>query len=261
MMTSALAVILLLTNECGTVRLDTQGALVDSYVPCGSGEVFFCQSGERRTNEWYNGGVPVCWPWFDLEGDPGSVMHGFARLRDWLLVRSDNLERESRAILATEEEGRFRLEYEVKLDASLTMLLRMRNTGTDCLVVTTCLHPYFRVTSPENVEIMTPEGLMIRGRGGMDGWRDFGSGNYEVLDKGSGRRLMLEMFGNNSIVVWNIGPDELIDGLSKDDWKRYICIEPAVTPRARGFRLEPGEERQIGMSCRLVRNGAFDRYK
>jgi len=251
MMPTVLAMMLTLTNECGTARIDTQGALVDSYVPRGGEEVFFRQSGVRRTNDWYNGGVPVCWPWFDQEGEPGTDIHGFARLKDWKVESCENGCRESRAVLSLEEARHYRLEYEVTLADSLTLKLKMKNTGTERFVVTTCLHPYFLVSDPANVTIATPEGKMVRGRGGMDGPQALSSGVYEIHDAGSGRRLSLEMFGNNAAVVWNIGPEETLPGLAPGDWKRYICVEPAVMPRARGFYLCPGEVRQIGMSCRL----------
>ena len=247
-----LAMIVSLTNSCGSARIDTYGALVDSYIPKDGGEVFFRQAGARATNEWYNGGVPVCWPWFDMEGEPGSGMHGFARLREWKVLECENGVQESRAILTLEERDRFQLKYEVKLGSSLSLRLSMRNTGKTEFLVTTCLHPYFAVSNPENVEITTPDGTIVRGQRGMDGPKSHLPGVYDVVDKAMGRRLSLEMIGNNACVVWNIGPDEILPGLDKEDWKRYICIEPAIMPRSRGIRLLAGEERSIGMVCRLV---------
>ena len=252
MMPLLFAALVALTNDFGCVQADTVGALVTSYVPAGGREVFFLQSGDRDIKDWYNGGVPVVWPWFNKNGDPGTVQHGFARLREWTLVSREDGKSESCAHFRLEEADRYRLDYEVVLNASLTLRLVMRNLGKERFVVTTGLHPYFCVSDPGNVTVTTPNGKAIACRAGMDGALNCGEGTYDVVDSGTGRRLSIRMFGNNKFIIWNVGPDEKMDGMADDDWKRYICVEPAVLPRADGFYLEPGEERTIGMVCTVV---------
>lgn len=246
-----LATVIALTNELGCAQVESFGAHVLSYVPRGGKEVFFRQSPMRSTNEWFHGGVPICWPWFGLEGDPGAAEHGFACRKEWSLVRLENGACESRAVFLLQEPGSYRLEYEVRLRDSLSMRLDMRNTGTRRFAVTAGFHPYFKVSNPTNVLITTPNGESIRCRPGMDGRRPFAEGVYRVEDRECSTSLVLGMSGNNSIVVWNVGPDETLEGLAKDDWERYVCIEPAVIPRARGFYLYPGETRRIGLTCAI----------
>lgn len=243
------AALVALTNDFGCVQADTVGALVTSYVPAGGHEVFFLQSEARDVKGWYNGGVPVVWPWFNRNGDPGSIQHGFARLREWRLVSREDGKSESRALFRLEEADKYRLDYEVVLNASLTLRLVMRNLGKERFVVTTGLHPYFSVSDPGNVTVTTPKGKAIDCQAGMDDVIRSGEGTYDVADSGTGRHLSIRMFGNNKFIVWNVGPKEKMAGMSDDDWKRYICVEPAVLPRADGFYLEPGEERSIGMVC------------
>ena len=253
MLIQMLATIVALTNEFGSVAVDTEGALVLSYVPKGGEEVFFRQSGAKAPGGWYNGGVPVCWPWFNLQGDPGTVAHGFARLKEWTLVTREDGAKASKAVFRLEEAGAYRLDYEVILDASLTLRLSMCNTGKERFVVTTGLHPYFAVSSPDNVTVTTPEGKVLQGRAGMDGGLPFGEGVYDVRDRGNGRRMSLKMFGNTTLILWNCGPDEPMKGMAGDDWNRYLCIEPAVIPRAKGFYLHPGETRSIGLAVSASR--------
>lgn len=244
-----LASIVSLTNDFGSVCIDTFGARILSYEPTGEREVFFNQSEEHRTNQWCHGGVPICWPWFGRNGDPGSPLHGFAFSREWTLDRLDNGSGESSAVFCLEERGSFRLSYEVHLGAELSLKLTMRNLGRERFVVTTGFHPYFSVSHPENVSVITPDGS-IACHGTMDGGRPFGPGTYRIVDSGWSRSIELKSVGNNKLVIWNIGPDEMVDGLRKGDWTKYLCVEPAVLPRCDGFYLNPDQAYVIGMSCR-----------
>ena len=246
-----IAAIVSLTNEFGMARIDTFGANVLSYVPVGGREVFFRQAEERRTNQWYHGGVPVCWPWFGRYGDPGSALHGFAWSRDWAVDKVENGKRMSKAVLRLERKDEFRLTYEIRLEDELSLCLSMRNFGRDKFVVTTGFHPYFSVSHPKNVTVATAQGP-IRCHEAMDGGRPFGAGTYRISDSGLSRGIELKSFGNNKLVIWNIGPDEVQPGLSPTDWQKYICVEPVVSPRCDGFYLQPGRSCDIGMSCRVV---------
>ena len=249
-----LAALVALTNEFGRVETDTLGARVLSYVPNGGQEVFFRQSGPQKPGVWYNAGVPVCWPWFGRNGDPGTALHGFAWKREWTLLSRTDGPDESKAVFGLEEPGAWRLEYEVVLGRSLTMRLTMRNLGKERIVVTTGLHPYFAASRPENVVVRVP-GKDIVCQAGMDGARPYGEGTYEVLDRGTGRRLSLRMFGNNKIVIWNLGTEDKVEGMPGDDWSRFVCVEPAVLPRCDGFYLNPGETRSIGFACTVLESG------
>ena len=153
-----IAAIVSLTNEFGAVRIDTFGGNILSYVPAGGREVFFRQSEERRTNQWYHGGIPVCWPWFGRYGDPGSALHGFAWSRDWTVDKVENGGRRSEAVLRLERKDEFRLTYEIRLDDELSVCLSMTNLGRDKFVVTTGFHPYFSVSHPRNITVVTPQG-------------------------------------------------------------------------------------------------------
>ena len=251
------ATIVALTNEFGAVSVDTCGANVLSYVPAGGREVLFRSSEERRTNSWYHGGIPLCWPWFGRNGDPGSEMHGFVRLLDWEVVSRTDSSRESRLHLRLRSgaesakwlDGSFVLDYEIVLSEQLELDLKMCNTGARRFAVTTGFHPYFSVNDMSNATVRTPRGE-IRCVPGMDGDRPFADGRY-VLDDGI-RELTLTAWGNKKLVVWNQG-EEPLEGLAAEDWRHFVCVEPAILPRMHGIWLEPQKTYELGMSIRQTK--------
>lgn len=251
------ATIVALTNEFGAVSVDTCGATVLSYVPAGGREVLFRSSEERRTNSWYHGGIPLCWPWFGRNGDPGSEMHGFVRLLDWEVVSRTDSSRESRLHLRLRSgaesakwlDGSFVLDYEIVLSEQLKLDLKMCNTGARRFAVTTGFHPYFSVNDMSNATVRTPRGE-IRCVPGMDGDRPFADGRY-VLDDGI-RELTLTAWGNKKLVVWNQG-EEPLEGLAPEDWRHFVCVEPAILPRMHGTWLEPQKTYELGMSIRQTK--------
>lgn len=244
--------IVVLTNGLGTAHVDTLGAHVLSYVPAGGREVLFRQSGERRPDQWFNAGIPVCWPWFGRYGDPGSCMHGFARLLEWEVVSRQDAARESRLHLRLKSsaesarwfDGAFELDYEIVLAETLRLDLTMRNTGSRRFPVTTGFHPYFRVTDVSALTVRTPQGA-IRCEPGMDGGRPFADGRY-VLDDGE-REIVLTSWRNNKLVIWTHDGTPL-EGLVSDEWRRFACVEPAILPRMEGIWIEPQAAYEIGMS-------------
>ena len=246
-MTSILiAAIIALTNECGRIEVNTFGANVLSYVPAGGEEVLFRQPKPQVVGTRYDGGIPVCWPWFGWDGDPGSMQHGFVREREWKVLERTETAEASRLLLGLEAQGEYRLEYEIVLGRRLSLDLRMRNMGKERIPITTGLHPYFSISHPTNVVVKMPD-KDIRCGGAMDGGLEYGEGTYVVTDEGKRRQMRLDFHGNNRVVIWNCGPDEQMDGMYPEDWKRYICVEPVVFPRAFGFYLAPNESRAIGM--------------
>ena len=121
-----IAAIVSLTNEFGTVDVDTFGANILSYVPAGGREMFFRQSEDYRTNQWYHGGVPVCWPWFGRIGKGDENIHGYAWKKQFSVKsRSDS------AVTLELKTGFADLEYTIRLGAALELELKTFN-GSDC---------------------------------------------------------------------------------------------------------------------------------
>lgn len=254
-----LAAVVSLTNAFGTVRVDTLGAHVLSYVPAGGDEVLFLPSEDCRPPRWRHGGIPVCWPWFSRYGDPGSCMHGFARLLDWEVVSRQDAAHESalRLRLKSDErsaryfDGAFELNYEIVLSDCLRLDLKMRNTGPRRFAVTTGFHPYFQVKDLLSATVRTPDET-IRCVPEMDGGRPLADGRY-VLGDGI-REIALTTRGNRKLVVWNPG-EVPTDGLLPGEWRRFVCVEPAIVPRREGIWLDPGREYALGLTIQASARG------
>lgn len=253
MLLVTLATLITLTNSFGRVEADTLGAQIVSYVPTGEKEVLFRAAHRPDAPQWRHGGIPICWPWFGMHGEPGSIPHGFARTNHWDVVSCENGPEESHASLRLELADRYRLDLHIVLSESLSLQFVMKNLGKESFPVTTGFHPYFSVSHPTNVTIFTEAGR-IDCRGGMDGARSVGEGRYLLQDRGCGRSITLFSRGNTKLIVWNVGPEgTTLPGLAADDWKRYVCVEPAVVPRGEGFYLHPQEERVLALSVSVGR--------
>ena len=70
-----------ISNKFGSVTLSLMGAQIRSYRPAGMKEdiLFAPKTMAIDGTKHVHGGIPVCWPWFGRNGEPGSVSHGFAR--------------------------------------------------------------------------------------------------------------------------------------------------------------------------------------
>ena len=53
--------------------------------------------------------------------------------------------------------------------------------------------------------------------------------------------------GNGKLVVWNPGPVEegRFENLAPDDWKSFVCVEPATLFREDAVEIKPGESREL----------------
>ena len=70
-----------LSNRFGSLTVSLRGAQVRSYKPVGMAEdlLFEPKTTTLEGTKDDRGGIPVCWPWFGRNGEPGTESHGFAR--------------------------------------------------------------------------------------------------------------------------------------------------------------------------------------
>ncbi len=272
-----------LANQYGTCEIALLGAQTLSYRPTGNHPVLFmpekayedCEVGTE-----IHGGIPVCWPWFAREGEEGSRAHGLARYFVWNVVASEYSEDVSEITLQLDssEETRklwnhdFSLKLKISVSMKLTLSLTAKNTGTESFFVTEGFHPYFRIRERDGVIVRGVDGLDFvytkepeiapRTFTGdytpKDGSMIFKATKYEyaVIDSGLKRAIAIVSRGNNCLVVWN--PGELpaaLQNVAKDDWNRFVCVEPCSTPRESGYELKPGESHDLLMAIQSVAEG------
>ena len=206
MIAPLLASILTLTNQFGSVRVDTLGARVLSYVPAGGEETLaILPSGQ--------GGIPICWPWFKFYGPKGadSPKHGLARYREFDVVgrTADALTLRLSSDAATRREfpHDFSLTVVIRLADGLRLEMTGENTGTDSFEVTEAFHPYILRTALSRLS-------------------DAGGGLFRTWDPDALSHTKTE-------------------GLGADDWKRFLCVENGTFSPADAYALAPDERHTL----------------
>ena len=279
-----------LENEYGAASVDTAGARVVSWVPWGGEEVLFMPPRpDGRTGEWRHGGIPVCFPWFGTNWVPvagpgggrngqdarcpsvGAPLHGLLHGREWAVVGETpstvTLEVVSDAAMKAWFAGDFRLRLDVTLGKALELRLEIENTGSEPFAYTNGFHPYFRVGDCAGAEVDGVNGCRYwYGTGfGPEPWKGpvtfgehrdhvfwIGAHRQTLTDRLLGRCIVVESSGNRRLVVWNPGPKGC-DGLSPEDWRDFVCVEPATIPASDGFTIRPGERQALEMSISVER--------
>lgn len=222
------------------------------------------------------GGIPICWPWFGA-GVRGvaSPLHGFARLTEWRLVRSETTDDAVTAtyLLIDARPDKFdfpyRLTYEVSFGSQFSAKLTVRNTGTRRFTFEEALHTYLRVG---DVTMVTLTGLdesqfLDRSPGNelgphrqvgdlvLDGETDriyHCDQDIEVIDPAMGRRIKVERTGSDDVVVWNPWADKArtMPDMGDDEWQTMICVETANVAE-HAITLNPGKEHVMAFTLKV----------
>lgn len=240
-MVSLFAAIVGLTNMCGSVKIDTHGARVVSYIPRGGAEVFFVS--EKGT-----GGMPLCWPWFAGNGPSSdSRRHGIARYQDFEVVRTEDSDKDSSIALRlkSNDETRklfphdFVLTVKVRLNDRLTVSMIGENTGNETFAVTEALHPYFYVSDSTKCIV-----------------ENIDSDEYMLQDDARGLKLSFTDEGGKGRYIWRPNPEshlsKSVSPISPDDWRRFICVENGTLKKEVAYILKPGERHTLTRTIRLV---------
>lgn len=214
------------------------------------------------------GGIPVCFPQFAKNGP--LKQHGFARNMTWSPDPSFNTDGKNVAqfVLTDTEATRasqwphmfqLALRVELSLDGnSLTVTMNVKNANTNdqAFTFTTALHSYFTceaesvilsdydgVSYMDNTDPEQPEAHKIQTGNitfGKEVDRVFLNTKNTLSIPQAGLTLEKENFPE--AVVWNpcIEKAAALSDMPDDDWKNFICIEPArvVEPAV----VKPGDE-------------------
>ncbi len=197
------------------------------------------------------GGVPICWPQFNMRGP--LPKHGFVRNVPWDAESQEVDGKRSTAVLSlhSNEATRaiwphaFRLRLAVTLAPhSLRVALTVDNPGSGPWSFAAALHTYLRVN---DVTALRLEGL--QGANRWDAVRDdrhvelapaltFGTEFDSVyasstrplrLAQPSGTLEIAQSASCTETVVWNPGPvlSAKLDDLPDDGWRHMLCVEAA----------------------------------
>ncbi len=273
-----------LANQYGSCEIQLFGAQVADYRPTGNPPVLF-RTREMRfdTGEEVHGGVPLCWPWFGACGPANTWKHGIVRFCYWKVLASEYSEDMTEITLGLSSDDAtraawpydFSLEYKITVSQKLTLSLKAKNTGSEAFHVTEGFHPYLLVRDAAKTTVAGVNGLeyVYNRDDGMpvktyigDLPVDFAGSKIftfaqgkplneaALLDPGLRRAVALVSRGTSKLVVWNPGPiaPGEFQNLESDDWKRFVCVEPATLFADAGYDLAPGAEHVMQCAIQSV---------
>lgn len=227
------------------------GAHVVSWIPAGGQEQLFCSSRSVLDgSKAIRGGIPLIFPQFSERGQ--GMRHGFARMSHWRLAGNGNEGAAGFAEFALDSNGRlgapwphdFSLLFRVAVHGNtLDLSLRVRNTGQSAFSFSSALHTYFAVADIASAEVHglqharyedqtlpdTPQGTqdqpLLTCTKALD--RIYRAAPAKLALKDATRELALSQQGFVDTVTWNPGPNAGLSDMADEEYRRFICIEPA----------------------------------
>lgn len=266
-----------LKNKHGEIKVSLIGANVFSYIPTGGEEVLFSVKNPDFTmKDFLHAGIPVVWPWFNMNGEAGSTIHAFARQMRWSVKEKTSTDNVSRLVLELNSNTdslrlwpyKFNLLYTIELGQSLTVSLRTKNTDEIPIYVTEGFHSYFQVSDVNKVVLRGLDGVHNDAVGcGLfnkvfEGDLKFhagegrvffpGRGEYVLFDEGKNRAITLAARGHRKLILWSIRPKSSTGQFAPDDWKHFVCLEPSTISREAQVKILPGREHELRMTIKAV---------
>ena len=267
-----------LTNAHGSAKISLVGANVFSYVPAGGAEVLFSvKDPDFASPEFQHAGIPVVWPWFNMNGEAGTAIHGFARRMKWTVLEKAETADVSRLVLelVSSEATRSVWPYDFRLVCTVTICDRLlislatTNTGKIPFEITEGLHAYFRVSDVDGVVVRGLDGCLndslrpdipdtefsgdLRFHAGEGRVFTPGQGEYVLFDEGAGRAICLAARGNAKLILWSIPESSCTGQFSGDDWRHFACVEPATINRESALTVLPGKQHELRMSVKVAK--------
>lgn len=216
------------------------------------------------------GGVPILFPQFANIG--GLKKHGWVRDVEWLLLK-DHKDKDCHLLefsLLLDPKINWphsaKLSYKVKqLKNTLSLILKIENTGSASFTFTGGLHPYFYVPSVLECSVEGLNSVFFTDKykaTHSDDILKFTTSEFERLFHGNKPvkltydNVVLELHqkGFDEWMIWNPGQTlaKSIPDLPNKDWEKFICIEPVIASRPK--LLEPGNIFDGTLNINLVIN-------
>lgn len=227
------------------------GAHVVSWIPAGAQEQLFCSARSALDgSKAIRGGIPLIFPQFSERGN--GTRHGFARVSHWQLAGSGSDGAASYAEFALDSDDKqvaswpheFALLFRVAVHGNtLDLSLRVRNTGQSPFSFSSALHTYFAVADIASAQVHglqqvryedqtlpgAPQGIqeetVLACTKTLD--RIYYATPAGLALRDSTKELALRQQGFVDTVVWNPGPNAGLSDMADDEYRRFICIEPA----------------------------------
>lgn len=263
-------------GSCDVVLL---GAHVTSWKTADGVERLFMSSASAFGDKPIRGGIPVCWPQFNMLGP--LPKHGFARTSDeWQVEAMRTTEAgDPQLVLKLSDSAAtrklwphaFKLRYVITLAPdSLEAAIELTNAGEAPLTFTGALHTYFAVPDVTAVAVRGLRGTTYadnaNGAGGVevveesDGValagevdRVYQAAPDELVVRAPGRAdLVVRKRGLRDAVLWNLGEAKAptMADLGAGEWRHYVCLEAAAI--AEPVTVAPGAFFEAAQSFQIV---------
>lgn len=234
-----------------TAAISLFGGQLLSFAPSGGPDLLWVSPLVAAPPTPTRGGIPVCWPYFAREGQPGDVpSHGYARTARWQ-VTDTRVGASGDAEVELEPVGLdrvdLRLSMTVRVGTRLEQGLHTHNPGTAPVAFTQALHNYFRVSDATGVRVDGLAGLTYLDKfddekphvqhgdwqlpsnpARSDRLYPDAGGIYRLVDPGFSRVITVVGRAARTAVVWN--PGETVSSSMADvgpHWREFVCVETA----------------------------------
>ncbi len=238
-----------ITNQLAYAKIALQGGHIFHFARHNEEPVLWLSdTSDFEIGKAIRGGVPICWPSFGMN-NPDLPQHGFARVRMWKLINSNESDANTTQITlilndTKESLGmwnyKFELELKITISDSLTMELTTTNLDEKPFKLTQALHTYFQISDISNISIQGLSGKpyldaltnkICKQNGAITFEQEvdcvYQEVNNEILLVDKNRTITIQNEGSSSCVVWNpwIEKCSRMSGMRDDAYKEFVCIE------------------------------------
>lgn len=235
-------------NDAATGELYLHGAHLTAWQPAGHRPILWMSQASYFSPEKpIRGGIPICFPWFGPHQSDGSQpAHGLARITEWSLTSVTAESSGITCLILTALIESYRLEYQVRIGATLSMSLIVTNLqeGNALSEFESALHTYLSVSEIRNVSVYGLEsaefidkirgasqcpatGEAIRFTEETDRVYTAFDSECSAVDSGFERKIVIRKTGSGSTVVWNpwIEKSRRMPDFGDNEWTGMLCIE------------------------------------
>jgi len=248
-------------------RIALQGAQLLEWTPHGCDHsLLWCTPDQYfQPGRAIRGGVPICWPWFNKQGQPS---HGFARTERWSLCAQETLSDRVIVTLELKDSEHTREIWPHPFHLRLTLSLGHEcqiDLNIDCQAASTgALHTYLNVGDVQNTQV---SGL------GLEYFDSLTQQNIQIdsidapvlkINQAVDRiytaplplsivrsplfpsAIEVEHQHHQEVVIWNPWQEgaQALSDMNTDDFQKMLCVETAS--------ISHPLDKQISMKLRLA---------
>jgi glucose-6-phosphate 1-epimerase len=246
------------------------GAHITHFQPARAAHplLFMSEESVFANDKAIRGGIPICFPWFGRSANPGEPAHGWARLANWQVARSDATDDSVTVVMETFQSP-FHLRYFIRFGSDLTAEFTATNRSDRELTCEVALHTYFAIGDIDAVSVHGAlEGLpyldqltgqmhpaahqAIRFTEETDRVYQGVAQTILLVDDAWKRTIEITSEGSRSTVVWNpwIAKSQRMADFGDEEYRSMVCIETANV-KDRRIVLGPNSSSSTRMTLSL----------